>query len=103
MVLEDNLQKYGLMSTIIDEAMLLLETLSTEYKGLSERLEGLSGAISPEDESKLRELDASFVSQLEEYGFSSIRPPSLLSISRESYRPTYEGFALSARNQAARR
>jgi energy-coupling factor transporter ATP-binding protein EcfA2 len=94
MVLEDNLQKYGLMSTIIEEATVILETLATEYKGLTERLDGLSGAISPEDETKLRELDASFVSQLEEYGFSSIRPPSLLSISRESYRPTYEGFDL---------
>jgi hypothetical protein len=49
---------------------------------------------SEQDEGKLQALQASFVSQLDQYGFSSIKPASLLRISRETYRPTYEGFDL---------
>jgi hypothetical protein len=57
-------------------------------------LDKLKNDTSEQDEAKLQLLQNSFISQLDQYGFSSIRPPSLLRISRETFRPTYEGFDL---------
>lgn len=94
MVLEDNLHKYDLITSTVNQAMLFLETLSSEYKDLSDQLKSLKDGLSDSDKEKLQQFQDSFVSQLDEYGFSSVRPPSLLSISPDTYRPTYEGFDL---------
>lgn len=94
MALENNLQVYQSIAEQLDSTLEQLEVISREFAEYSAALDKLKGDMSETDESKLESLQASFVSQLDQYGFSSIRPASLLRISRETYRPTYEGFDL---------
>jgi hypothetical protein len=94
MALESSLQAHQSITEQLDSALEQLELLSREYAEYSAALDKLKSDTSDQDEGKLQALQASFVSQLDQYGFSSIRPPSLLHISRETYRPTYEGFDL---------
>jgi phage shock protein A len=94
MALETNLQTYQSITEQLDSALDQLEVLSREFAEYSAALEKLKSDTSEQDEGKLQALQASFVSQLDQYGFSSIKPASLLHISRETYRPTYEGFDL---------
>ena len=94
MALEASLQTYQSITEQLDSALEQLETLAIEFAEYSAALDALKSDTSEQDESKLQSLQASFVSQLDQYGFSSIRPSSLLRISRETYRPTYEGFDL---------
>ncbi len=93
MNIEANLQKFRMIVEQLELASDKFESMSLEFAKYSSELEKLKSDMSEEDQGKLRTLEASLTSQLEQYGFSSIRP-SLLSISRETYRPTYEGFDL---------
>jgi hypothetical protein len=94
MVLEGNIQIFRKLTGYLDNALDSLEMLSREYGECTAALEQLKSDTSERDEAKLRSLQDSFVSQLDQYGFSSITPASLLRISRETFRPTYEGFDL---------
>ena len=94
MVLEGNLQTFERISEYQDSALENLEVYAREFSEVTSALEQLKGDVSEQDEIKMQLLQESFVSQLEQYGFSSITPPSLLRISREAFRPTYEGFDL---------
>lgn len=94
MALETNLRTYQAITEQIDSTLEQFEILSREFAEYSAALDKLKSDTSEQDEAKLQSLQASFVSQLDQYGFSSIKPSSLLRISRETYRPTYEGFDL---------
>jgi hypothetical protein len=94
MALEGNLRTYETISERMDSAIETMELLSLEFGESTAALDRLKSDTSDHDEGKLQFLEASFVSQLDQYGFSSIKPASLLRISRESYRPMYEGFDL---------
>jgi hypothetical protein len=94
MTLETNLQMCRSMEQQLEEALTILDTLAQEFAEYSAAFEKLKGDVSEQDEAKLQTLQASLVSQLDQYGFSSIKPASLLRISRETFRPTYEGFDL---------
>jgi hypothetical protein len=93
MVLEANIHTYESVSDLLDTALDALGTLAREYEEYSSAMEQLKGDTSGQDESKLQALQLSFVSQLKQYGFSSLSP-SLLRISRDTFRPVYEGFDL---------
>jgi hypothetical protein len=94
MVLESNIRNFTSLTEQLEAAVDSLAILASEHSEVSAALELLKSDTSVEDESKLQALQDSFVSQLEQYGFSSIKPPSLLRISRETFRPMYEGFDL---------
>ena len=94
LTLEGRVEKYMRLRNEVDTAIEALAVLAGEFIDLHQRLEELKSDTSENDEAKLSQLQHSFVSQLEQYGFSSIKPASLLRISRESYRPTYDGFDL---------
>jgi hypothetical protein len=94
MTLENSLRVCRAMEQHIDDALASLETIQREFSEYALALAKLKGDFSEQDESKLQSLQGSLISQLDQYGFSSIKPTSLLRISRESYRPTYEGFDL---------
>ncbi len=94
MVLESNIQAYQKMSEYLESTLESLELAAREYSDCISSLEKLKSDTSARDETKLQMLQDSFVSQLDQYGFSSIKPASLLRISRETFRPTYEGFDL---------
>jgi hypothetical protein len=94
MALEGNVRTYETISEHMESAIEVMELLSLEFAEGVAALDKLKGDTSDHDEGKLQFLEASFVSQLDQYGFSSIKPASLLRISRESYRPMYEGFDL---------
>ncbi|MFB3812674.1 MAG: hypothetical protein ACE14L_01070 [Terriglobales bacterium] len=94
MAVENALRIFETLTEQLDSALEQLEMLSREFAEYTAALEKLKGDTSEEDEGKLQSLQSSFVSQLDQYGFSSIKPAGLLHISRETYRPTYEGFDL---------
>jgi len=94
MVLEANIQTFERISEYLDDALESLEVYAQEFAKCTSALENLKSDTSERDESKMQSLQTSFISQLEQYGFSSIKPASLLQISRETFRPTYEGFDL---------
>ncbi len=76
----------------VDAFMAALGQLSKEWVQITGRLKSLASAqLSEMDEKKLAHLEASFVEQLGIYNFSSFLIDHL-SISRESYRPTREGY-----------
>ena len=71
-----------------------LGEVSQEWIMVTGRLKSLADAqLSDMDEKKLAHLEKSFVSQLESYSFSSFLMEHL-SISRESYRPTRDGYEI---------
>jgi hypothetical protein len=94
MTLETNVQMCRGMEQQLDESLASLESLAREFAEYVSAFEKLKSDVSEQDEAKIQTLQASLVSQLDQYGFSSIKPPSLLRISRETFRPTYEGFDL---------
>jgi hypothetical protein len=94
MVLENNIQAYRRIADYLESALESLESAAREYGECISSLEKLKSDTSDRDEAKLQLLQNFFVSQLDQYGFSSIKPASLLRISRETFRPTYEGFDL---------
>jgi predicted nucleic acid-binding Zn-ribbon protein len=94
MAVENALRIFETLTEQLDTALEQLEMLSREFAEYTAALEKLRSDASEQDEGKLQSLQTSFVSQLDQYGFSSIKPAGLLHISRETYRPTYEGFDL---------
>lgn len=94
LVVEARLQTIQTMKTLLDETLSVLAVLSKTHAELNHALESLKQDRSQDDESKLADLQQSFISQLEQYGFSSISPTSALQISRDTFRPTYEAFDL---------
>jgi hypothetical protein len=94
MALEQRLRVFQVLTEQLDEVLEQLEILAHEFTEYTVALENLKSDTSEQDEAKLQSLQAAFVSQLDQYGFSSIKPATLLHISRETYRPTYEGFDL---------
>jgi hypothetical protein len=94
MTLEANMQMCRTMEQQLEESLTRLEPLARDFAEYAAAFEKLKSDVSDLDEAKLQALQASLVSQLDQYGFSSIKPPSLLRISRETFRPTYEGFDL---------
>ncbi len=71
-----------------------LRDLSQEWIVVNGRLKSLADAqLSDMDEKKLACLENSFISQLESYSFSSFLMEHL-AISRESYRPTRDGYEI---------
>lgn len=93
MALEASIRTFESISDQLDTSLENLEALAREYGEYLSTLEGLKGDTSEDDEAKLQKLQGVFVSQLEQYGFSSLAP-TLLKISRETFRPVYEGFDL---------
>ncbi len=68
--------------------------MSQEWIVVNGRLKSLADAqLSDMDEKKLACLENSFISQLESYSFSSFLMEHL-AISRESYRPTRDGYEI---------
>jgi hypothetical protein len=94
LVVEARLQMVQIMKNLLTEAVAGLAVLGESYAELQHSLDALKQDRSQEDESKLADLQQSFISQLEQYGFSSISPTSALHISRDTFRPTYEAFDL---------
>ena len=93
MVLEANVQAYQKLEELMERALEDLEGMAKAFKYHVARLEELKGETSKLDDQKLSGLQDSFISQLTQYGFSSLSPDQLR-ISRESFRPTYDGFDL---------
>jgi hypothetical protein len=76
------------------ESMESFEDLATNWKTLLDRRRALpSDGLSSEDKAKLARLSELLREQLVDFGFSSLRPETL-EISRDTYRPTREGFDL---------
>jgi TPR repeat protein len=94
LVVEGRLQTIQTLKNMMNETVAELTLFSEQYGDLQRALEALKEDRSVEDEAKLSALQASFLSQLDQYGFSSITPTSALQISRETFRPTYEAFDL---------
>lgn len=94
LVVEVRLQTIQTLKNMMNETVAELTLFSEQYGDLQRALEALKEDRSVEDEAKLSALQASFLSQLDQYGFSSITPTSALQISRETFRPTYEAFDL---------
>jgi hypothetical protein len=68
--------------------------LSTRWKRLQAEFAKLRESyLSKSDEQKLQELQTSFGHQVAAYGLSSV-PVTSLTVSRETYRPSHEGFDL---------
>ena len=93
MVLEASIANFKRINDYLENALDGMRLIVLEYVECNRKLAQLKNDTSQEDETKIRALQESFVSQLEEYGFSSITP-SLIQISRESFRPNYDGFDL---------
>lgn len=70
-----------------------LNELAAKARAASEELKSIKTELSKEDMEKLDALEESFLTQEREYKFSSI-PVEDLSISRETYRPSVDGFEL---------
>ena len=100
---------------LLETRVTLLKTALNAYNDLMKRLASLSKEwfqiqtklhefedrdVSEQDEAKIRELRASLISQLRQYGFGSFNP-DLLTISPETYRPTREGFDLGVNLSAS--
>ena len=94
LVVEGRLQTIQMLNNLLNETVAELTLFSEQFTDLQRSLEALKEERSAEDEAKLSALQASFISQLDQYGFSSITPTSALQISRETFRPTYEAFDL---------
>lgn len=76
------------------EAIDALHSLSARWKSLQTELADLrKGYRSDSDEKKLQLLQTSFGQQVADYGLSSV-PTTSLAVSRETYRPSHEGFDL---------
>jgi hypothetical protein len=76
------------------ESMESFEDLANNWKTLLDRRRALpSDGRSIEDKAKLGRLGELLREQLVDFGFSSLRPETL-EISRDTYRPTREGFDL---------
>jgi hypothetical protein len=74
------------------EIMATLKTLSEQWANVQRRLKVLADvSLSADDKRKLEVFEASFVAQLRDYGFSSF-PVEQISIGRESYRPSRDGY-----------
>jgi hypothetical protein len=77
-----------------EELVLRFGELSAEWADVQRDLSSLpAGDLSSIDEEKLQEIERLMKQQLRTYGLSSISPDSI-SVSRDSYKPIYEGFDL---------
>ncbi|MFC5952930.1 hypothetical protein ACFP51_00025 [Streptomyces pratens] len=71
-----------------------LDSLAATWRRNKEILTALKGReLTASDDTKIRSLRTSLVSQLEAYGFRSLVPHSI-DISKKTYRPIHEGFDL---------
>ncbi|MFE9970860.1 hypothetical protein ACFYRD_08915 [Streptomyces hirsutus] len=71
-----------------------LDSLAVTWRRNKEILTALKGReLTASDDTKIRSLRTSLVSQLEAYGFRSLVPHSI-DISKKTYRPIHEGFDL---------
>lgn len=94
LLLEDRIKAYKEIDERFAVWMEESEELSAQWRGMLERKSKLpEDGLSEGDSRKLKKVEASLVSQLKQYGFSSMNPESI-SIDPESYRPTREGFNL---------
>ena len=90
--LDESADKLQEAAEQVGKFMTTLGQLSQEWVQATARLKSLAGAqLSDMDEKKLAHLQSSFVDQLGTYNFSSFLIEHL-SMSRESYRPTRDGY-----------
>ena len=79
---------------LFEEIALRFSELSGDWANVLAELAALpAGDLSEADEEKLRRVEILMQEQLQKYGLSSIAPEAI-NISRESYKPIYEGFDL---------
>lgn len=82
------------MQQAFEELMLRFAELAIEWRDVQGELANLpAGDLSTGDETKLLRVETLMQQQLKQYGLSSIAPDAI-SISRDSYKPIYEGFDL---------
>lgn len=92
--LEERIRSIQCIRNQIEETMSGFFSLAERWNDVQLMLSELpKGTMSSEDLSKIRNLEASFRSQLGNYGFESLDPDSI-NISNDSYFPEYEGFDL---------
>jgi hypothetical protein len=99
--LEARLAVVKLAAEKFAEMMDRFGSLAKHWSEVQGRLKTLADVnLSQDDERKLKNLDTSFVAQLREYGFSSFPIPEI-SIGRESYRPSREGYDIGLTSASA--
>lgn len=92
--LETSIKQLSETERTLDEALGEFMELATEWRGIeTERAELPKGDLTEGDLQKLRVFQDIFVSQIAEFGVESVRPREI-TISADSYSPTYEGFDL---------
>jgi hypothetical protein len=92
--LEGLITSLGRASLEFEEAMQNFSEVAEAWRSLLEKKQKLpADGFSPSDKAKLDRLRDLMREQLKAFGFSSLNPDTL-EISRETYRPTREGFDL---------
>lgn len=69
------------------------QALSDDWRRVQNALADLKDELTESDRAKLKALQTSVISQLQQYKFSSLKPETI-SISDQTYRPNHEGFDL---------
>jgi len=93
-VLEESLKAARRISDEFESHMERFISVSSRWRSLREALAELpKDGLSPSDEAKIALLESLFVEQVKEYGLTSVNPETL-EISRDTYKPTREGFDL---------
>lgn len=93
-VLEGRINELRQFAETLSESREYLQALLTEWKEVEADLSSSKGSeVNESDKEILSRLERTVRSQLGRYGFTSIQPNDV-SISEETYRPTFEGFDL---------
>ena len=91
--LEARLHSFKTAIETVEAEMQTFEMLSGLWKELLQEKQSMTDVVSPADEQKLQSLEATLQAELQQFGFTSIAPKSV-TISRETFRPSREGFNL---------
>lgn len=92
--IETRLDNFKKAQEVVSAELQTFETLAEQWRQLQEqRRSDQGGNISAADEQKLARLEALLQEHLTQFGFISITPRSV-TISRETFRPSREGFNL---------
>ena len=93
-VLQDKIERYQRIDEAFEIKLELFDKLSKEWKDVQANLKRIGkDLLSNTDKIKLNRLQALFLEQEKQFGFSSI-PVNTLRVSAEDYHPNREGFDL---------
>jgi hypothetical protein len=90
---ETRLENFKKASEVVESELQTFETLGEQWKHLQDEKRSITHTISVGDQQKLAGLESLVQEQLTQFGFISIAPRSV-TISRETFRPSREGFNL---------